>query len=94
MNKLLSIALFFFIIGASAQDLNYTPGEILVQFEKNYRVQYLENDNPEIKITDSKLISRVMNIWKLSIDVTNLNRKGSHSGFIQQQECGYCSIKS
>lgn len=75
MKKLLTSVLLLFIIGASAQDLNYTPGEILVQFEKNYRVQNLEADTPQINITGSKLISKVMNIWKLSIDASVITEK-------------------
>jgi subtilisin family serine protease len=73
MEKLLSLTLLLFAIGTFAQDLDYIQGEILVKFEKNYQAENLESDSPQINITESKLISRVMNIWKLSIDVSNIN---------------------
>ncbi len=75
MKNLLFTSILLFIFGASAQEINYIPGEILVQLKKNYRVQNLEIDSPQINITKSKLISSAMNIWKLSIDDSNRTEK-------------------
>jgi hypothetical protein len=72
MKKILSFSLLLFAIATFAQDLNYIQGDILVKFEKSYQAENLESDSPQIKLIDSKLISRVMNIWKLSIDVSNI----------------------
>ena len=68
-NLLLTFILF---LGASvfAQQLNYVPGELLVQLKNNYTVSQLQEDIQQVSILEGTLISKPLNIYKLSVNTT------------------------
>jgi len=68
----LFISLTFF--GYSyAQDLNYVKGEVLVQLKKDVTPIQLLIETTDIIINNTKLISRPLNIWKISFDNTEMD---------------------
>ncbi len=67
-----TITLIIVLIGAllNAQDSNYVRGEILIQLEKKQTITEFIDTSTEVIILDSKQISKPLNIYLLTVDIT------------------------
>jgi len=73
MKKVLLLITVLFAFQLSAQDLNYLPGEVLVQLAQNSNPSQLVQESPSVGIQNAKLISRPLNIWRLWYDDSDMN---------------------
>lgn len=71
--NLLLVAAILFVNYFYAQDLNYVQGEVLVQLKKDVTPLQLLIETTDIIINNTKLISRPLNIWKISFDNTEMD---------------------
>ncbi|WP_299766970.1 S8/S53 family peptidase [uncultured Dokdonia sp.] len=81
MKNTITLLLLFIGIHITAQETNFVQGDILIQLRKDYTVADLTNDNSNITIISSKLISKPLNIYKLHVDTAIKNEQEHISDF-------------
>lgn len=73
MKKLLLLTVMLAGIQLSAQNLNYQPGEVLVQLLTDRSPADLSAATPEVQIIKAELLSRPLNMWRLIFDDSQLD---------------------
>ncbi|MEP0262928.1 S8 family peptidase [Dokdonia sp.] len=70
MKKTMTIVIVFITVLLTAQESNYVSGEILIQLKKNHTISEVIQERNDVTILSSKLISRPLNIYQLTVDIT------------------------
>ncbi|WP_104811435.1 S8 family peptidase [Aureitalea marina] len=73
MKRITTLLLMLICLVASGQELNYMPGEILVQLAPSYSTDQLSLESSEAAIIGQKKVSEVMNIHLITIDRNKLS---------------------